>query len=111
MAGSRGGSLIQLQATIPDGVNFEDLRLSRDVRDGAVLFNPQPIEAICAASGFDIEELVAGPDPIVCALITAWYEEHLRRGGAPDPVQEDLMEETRLEQERGGGFSYAPGHA
>lgn len=103
--------MIRLQATIPDGVNFEDLRLSRDVRDGAVIFDTQPIEAICEASGFDMDELTEGPQPIVCALISAWYEEHLRRGGAPDPVQEDLMEENRLERERGGGFSYAPGHA
>jgi hypothetical protein len=26
-------------------------------------------------------------------------------------VQEDLMEEARLEEAHGGGFSYPPGHA
>jgi hypothetical protein len=44
-------------------------------------------------------------------LIAAWYEAHLAQGGAPDAVQEDLVEEARLEMEHGGGFSYPPGHA
>ncbi|WP_157118913.1 hypothetical protein [Azohydromonas lata] len=100
-----------LRVTIPDGVKFADLRLSRNVGDGSVRFAMAPIEAICKASALDFAEIVHGPQPLVGQLILAWYEDHLKDGGAPDPVQEDLREEARLEAERGGGFAYPPGHA
>ena len=101
----------QLRLTIPDGVNFADLRLSRDADNGQIRFKMAPIEAICKASALDLDDIVQGPQPLVGLLITAWYEAHIARGGAPDPVQEDLMEEARLEEEHGGGFAYPPGHA
>jgi hypothetical protein len=101
----------QLRVTIPNGIEFADLRLARDVDDGLVHFNMAPIEAICEASALDFSEIVQGPQPLVGLLIAAWYEAHIAQGGAPDPVQEELMEETRLEMELGGGFSYPPGHA
>jgi hypothetical protein len=101
----------QLRVTIPDGVEFADLHLSRDADDGQVRFKMAPIEAICEASALDLDALVQGPRPLVGLLIAAWYEAHIAQGGAPDPVQEDLMEEARLEVEHGGGFTYPPGHA
>jgi hypothetical protein len=101
----------KLRVTIPDGVEFADLRLSRDVDDGRVRFAMAPIEAICEASALDLDELVHGPQPLVGLLISAWYEDHLKDGGAPDPVQEDLREEARLAREHGDGFTYPPGHA
>ena len=101
----------QLRVIIPDGVEFAQLRLSRDVNNGQVRFSMAPIEAICEASDLDLTELVDGPQPLVVMLIAAWYSAHISEGGAPDPVQEDLLEETRLEMEHGGGFSYPPGHA
>ncbi|MDZ5459710.1 hypothetical protein [Azohydromonas lata] len=100
-----------LRVTIPDGVEFADLRLSRNADDGLVRFAMAPIEAICQASALDLDEIVQGPQPLVGLLIAAWYEDHLKDGGAPDPVQEDLREEARLARERGGGFAYPPGHA
>jgi hypothetical protein len=108
---TEGRIVIELQATIPEGISFADLQLSRDSEDGAVVFSMEPIEAICEASGLDIDDVVDGPEPTICVLIAAWYEIHLQRGGEPDPVQEDFLEETRLELERGYGFSYPPGHA
>ena len=101
----------QLRVTIPDGIEFADLCLSRDVDNGQVRFSMAPIEAICEASALDPAELVAGPQPLVGLLIAAWYRAHLSEGGTPDPVQEELLEETRLEMEHGGGFTYPPGHA
>ena len=101
----------QLCVTIPDGVEFADLCLTRDIDDGLVRFNMAPIAAICEASALDFDEIVQGEEPVVGLLIAAWYAAHLERGGAPDPVQEDLMEEARLEREHGGGFAYPPGHA
>jgi hypothetical protein len=101
----------KLRVTIPDGVEFADLRLSRNVEDGLVRFAMAPIEAICEASELDLAELVQGPRPLVGLLIAAWYAAHINEGGAPDPVQEDLMQEAQLEMEHGGGFMYPPGHA
>ncbi len=102
---------LRLRVTIPNGVEFGDLHLSRNPEDGLVRFEMAPIEAICEASALDLDELVQGPQPLVGLFIAAWYEVHLARGGVPDPVQEDLIEEARLETEHGGGFTYAPGHA
>lgn len=101
----------QLRVTIPEGVEFADLCLSRDMGNGQVRFKMAPIEAICEASALDLDEIVQGPQPLVGLLIAAWYEAHLAQGGAPDPVQEDLVEEARLEMAHGGGFAYPPGHA
>jgi hypothetical protein len=101
----------ELRVTIPDGVEFADLRLSRDVDNGCVRFSMAPIAAICEASALDLNEIVDGAEPLVVLLIAAWYQAHRSEGGAPDPVQEDLLEETRLEMELGGGFSYPPGPA
>jgi hypothetical protein len=82
-----------LRVTIPDGVEFAQLRLSRDVANGRVRFNMAPIAAICEASDLDLTELVDGPQPLVVPLIAAWYRAHISEGGAPDAVQEDLLEE------------------
>lgn len=101
----------QVRVTIPDGVEFSDLRLSRDMDNGRVRFSMAPIAAICEASELDLNELVQGPQPLVGLLIASWYAAHISEGGAPDPVQEDLLEEARLETEHGGGFTYPPGHA
>lgn len=103
--------LVHMRITIPADVEFCDLSLSRRLEDGAVVFAMDPIEAICEASGLELEAVVGGPQPLVGALIAAWYVAHRESGGDPDPVQEDLIEERRLEAERGGGFSYRAGHA
>lgn len=105
------GGMRQLRVTIPDGVEFADLCLSRDVNDGQVRFKMAPIEAICEASDLDLGKILQGPQPLVGLLIAAWYAAHRERGGTPDAVQEDLLEEARLEEEHGGGFAYPPGHA
>jgi hypothetical protein len=69
----------QLRVTIPDGVEFVDLCLSRDIGDGQVHFKMAPIEAICKASALDLDEIVQEPWPFVGLLIAAWYEAHLAR--------------------------------
>jgi hypothetical protein len=111
MATLRRSDMRQVLVTIPDGVEFADLHLARDVNNGLVRFNMAPIEAICEASTLDLAEIVEGPQLLVGLLIAAWYTAHISEGGAPDPVQEDLMEEAQLEIEHGGGFTYPPGHA
>jgi hypothetical protein len=111
MATLRRSDVRQVHVTIPDGVEFADLHLARDVNNGLVRFNIAPIEAICEASTLDLAEIVEGPQPLVGLLIAAWYRAHVEQGGALDPVQEDLLEEAQLEMEHGGGFAYPPGHA
>ena len=95
----------ELHVTIPEGIEFAELRLSRDMANGLVRFEMAPIKAICRASALDPCEVVHGPRPLVGLLIALWYAAHLERGGVPDPVQEDLMEEVRLETKHGAGFT------
>lgn len=75
-------------------------------------FDRVPFEAICGARALDSDEIVHGPQPFVepfmGLLIAAGYEEHIERGGAPEPVQEDLREAAWLATER--GVTYRPAH-
>lgn len=82
---------------IPDDLAFEALKLTRDPRTGEVAFDWAPIEAICEASGVDVEVFKHGPEDNVSALIVAWYRAHLAGGGAPDAVQEQLLAEVAAE--------------
>lgn len=100
-----------LKVSIPEGVDFADLRLERNPRTGAIKFDWAPLERICAASGIDIAVLRDGPEDNVAGLIVAWYAEHIARGGARDPVEDELIAEALAEDERGGGLSYPPGSA
>ena len=101
----------KLSVSIPEGLDFSELHLARDPRTGAIEFEWAPIERICAASGLDVALFRSGPEDNVAGLITAWYAEHRARGGAADPVQEEIIAEARAEDERGGGLSYPPGSA
>lgn len=47
----------------------------------------------------------------VAELIVNWYAKHRAAGGEADPVADDLIAETRAEDERGGGLSHQPGRA
>lgn len=99
-----------LSITIPDDLDFATLKLARDP-DGHVSFDWAPIEALCAVNGLDADVFTEGPEDNVSRLITAWYFAHRQRGGAPDPVQEDLIAETLAENRRGGRISHPPGRA
>lgn len=99
-----------IRLSIPDNVAFSDLHLARDA-DMAVSFDWAPIESIYAANGLDVSIFREGPEDNISGLITAWYFTHLQSGGAPDPVQEDILAEIRAEDERGDGVSHQPGRA
>lgn len=100
----------ELRIQIPADLDFSALRLARDAY-GMVSFSWLPIERICAESGIDVAIFRDAPEDNLAALVNAWYAEHIARGGKRDPVQEDFIAETLLEDERGGGFSYPPGAA
>jgi len=95
---------------IPADLTFADLKLARDA-DGSVSFDTAVIERIEAASGLPAGFFMGQDEGAIADLITHWYRVHLAGGGAPDPVQEDLIGEVRAEDERGGGLSHAPGRA
>lgn len=99
-----------LRLQIPDDLEFKDLHLARG-SDGMVSFDWTPIAKICAQNNVDIAIFRDAPEDNLAAMLTAWYEEHLARGGAPDPVQEELIAEAKAEDAFGGGFSHAPGRA
>lgn len=99
-----------LRITIPDEVRFADLQLLRDP-DGHVSFSWAAVEAVCAASGISPGIFREAEEDAVASLIVAWYAEHRARGGAADPVAEDLIAEAAAEDQLGGGVSYPPGRA
>lgn len=96
-----------LTVTIPDGLEFADLKLRRE-SDGDVSFDPAVLRRICEASRIDPEQILSAGEDAVSGLIVAWYGAHIKRGGAPDPAAEDLISEALVEGERG---SHKPGTA
>ena len=100
----------KMKICIPEHVKFSDLRLARDA-DGMVSFDWSPIDAICKASGIDPSFFRETPEDNVAALINEWYRLHVADGGDADLTQEDLIAEARAEDDRGYGFSHAPGRA
>lgn len=63
------------------------------------------------ASGLPADYFMARPEDAVAELIVNWYAKHRAAGGAPDHVADDLIAETRAEDERGGGLSHQAGRA
>lgn len=96
--------------TIPDGLDFADLKLSRE-SDGAVSFDLAVIKHICAASNVAVELFMDAPEDNIAGLIVNWYEEHRQNGGGSDPVAEDLITEMLAENAAGQNYSHKPGRA
>ena len=84
---------------IPVDISFEDLQLSRDPVTGVVAFDLEPIERVCDANDIDVDAFLT--DDNIGALLSAWYQAHRASGGAPDPVQEQLLAEVQAEDEFG----------
>jgi hypothetical protein len=100
-----------LTLIVPDGLSFADLKLARDPATGDVDFDAGVVERIAVASGLPADYFLTQPEDVLGGVLTQWYRAHLAAGGAPDPVQEELIAEAQLEDERGSGFSYQPGRA
>lgn len=95
--------------TIPEGLRYADLRLSRDPTTGAVEYSLDAVRRVAEASGLDLDVLVT--EDAITSLLVQWYRA-ARAGGEPqDPVQEDLLREIEAEDQRGGGLSHQPGRA
>ncbi len=85
---------------IPEDLKFSDLQLARDPHTGDISFDWTPIERICEASGIDMAVFDDETEDSVSELIIEWYQAHLASGGAPDPVQEELIAEAEEEESR-----------
>jgi len=96
--------------SIPDGLSFGDLKLSRNA-DGSVSFDLAVIERICTVSDLPVALFLDAPEDNVSGLIVAWYEAHRQQGGAPDMVAEDLIAEVIAEEQAGQSHSLEPGRA
>ena len=95
---------------IPAGLDFSALKLARD-GTGDVSLDTSVVAQIEQASGLPEGFFMTQPEGALGELIVRWYGMHKAAGGAPDQVAEDLIAETRAEEERGGGFSHQPGRA
>ena len=97
--------------TIPAGMTYADLKMSRDPETGDVEFDTSVIERIEAASGLPVGFFMSQHEDVLATLLTSWYRQHLDLGGDIDPVQEDLIAEVKIEDKAGQVFSFAPGRA
>lgn len=98
------------KVTIPDDLDFSDLRLARNP-DGSVSFDWAAIERICEASGLPVEMFRDAPEDNVSGLIVGWYQAHRQHGGEADPVADDLIAEVVAEEKAGQSISHKPGRA
>jgi hypothetical protein len=86
----------------PENHRFSLLELVQNSStDGNIEFDWSLIEDICAASGMDMEEFLDTREHEASALIHQWYAEHRGRGGAPDPVMEDILTAAEIEEALG----------
>jgi hypothetical protein len=88
-----------MKTPTPENYRFSLLELAQNSStDGNMEFDWSLIEDICAASGMDKEEFLNTREHEASALIHEWYAEHRGRGGAPDPVMEDILMAEEIEE-------------
>ncbi len=80
-----------LTIDIPAGVYFSDLDLKRNPITNEIILNWATIKNICLENQLDVAEFIYANSENVSALIAEWYRVHLKRGGAPDPTQEQII--------------------
>lgn len=97
--------------SIPQGMAFADLRLSRDPDTGDVSFDTTVIERIERESGLPEGFFMGQPEDALAALLTTWYSAHRAAGGHADTVAEELIAEVRAEDAAGQHHSHKPGRA
>lgn len=89
----------EMEIPMPENHRFSLLELARNSStDGNIEFDWSLIEDICAASGMDMAEFLDTREHEASALLHQWYAEHRGRGGAPDPVMEDILTAAEIEE-------------
>lgn len=76
--------------SIPADVDFSDLKLERN-EQGRLRFDLDVIERVCKESNLPIETITEGPETNLAGILVTWYQVHRQRGGAPDPVMDELL--------------------
>ena len=92
--------MIGLELTIPDDFDFASLKLTRDPVTLDVEFEVDPIVEILEASRVDPWEQLELEGQL-SAILIGLYSVHLERGGAPDPVAEQVLAEFEAQDELG----------
>lgn len=64
------------------------------------MFDPRPIELICAASGVDASGFLDAPINTM-VILAMLYEKHRERGGAINDIGEQLLMQVDLHPEYG----------
>lgn len=100
----------QLKISIPEHLTFQNLGLGRK-KDGSITFNADVINDILRHSKIDPKLFWESDEDNMAGLIIDWYANHLKNGGAHDPVADDLIAEAMAEDESGSGISHKPGSA
>lgn len=108
---TRVETFVGQKISIPEGLAFSDLQLSRDLRTGDVSFNIAVIERVEHESGLPPGYFMGRHEEAMAALIVTWYEAHRKAGGERDLLAEDLIAEVKAEDAAGHPFSHPPGCA
>lgn len=99
---------------IPEHLSFNDLKLER-IRNGEyagdITFDLDVVEQICEASNLPKDFFMTIHEDNIASLFLRWYMLHLEKGGEPDPVFEEMYQETLAEMRQGQMFSLKPGTA
>lgn len=101
----------KLEVVIPSDVAFSDLNLQHDPNSGGIVFEYQPIERICEASGIDVDHLSEECEHDLGDFLISWYLKHRSFGGDPDYVADSILEEMKLIEAAGQRFTLPAGHA
>ena len=81
--------------SIPEGVAFQDLKITRDSVTLDIEFEMTPINRILSHNGVDGANI---DENIISALLISWYKADLSNGGQPHPVMEQIAAEIERDK-------------
>lgn len=90
--------LPDLGIAVPADVSFDTLKLQL-LRGTIVRFNLNVLSRVWIASGLTAELLQTADTAEICCFIARWYAEHVRSGGASDPVHDELIRQLLSEKD------------
>ncbi|KTC68997.1 hypothetical protein Lbir_2191 [Legionella birminghamensis] len=93
-----------IQINIPADIHFSQLTCKR-LPTSNLLFNWEPIEALCKANNMDIGFFKETNEENVVDLIWDWYFQ-CRNDGVIDSTMEEMINEVATEEQRGQAFSF-----
>ena len=74
--------------------------VSSGARRGTIVrFNFDVLSRVWVASGLTTQLLQIADTAEICCFIARWYAEHVRSGGASDPVYDELIKQLLSEKD------------